>query len=532
MTISSRSRHATTLDWTVTIATAAIVTIFIVQRVVTTGLLGDELLFYHAIDLGFPQSLLAPGSSHPPLFRLIVDLSTRSNSPDWMFRLPSCLLAIGTVFIWQRVLLRLVDDHVLRCLILPAMALNPIWLNHSYQCLPYAPLTFAASLHCLAWMRMLEAPNLKTNAAFVATAAVLPWIHFYGIHVLLADQFVWLMLWLNGGVAPQVQNNSAAQEIPATTAILRKAIWLNVAIAVLTLPVVPIVLFYLLHDRGFPLHQIADYGSYFFNASSYFFSTVTFPETPMAFPILALVYSGIILFLGKFCIPKTRGTEDQAPEIRLQRSYGILAISLVLGSFTAAQLHSFLSQTATWPRYMLAGAWVILPLILFLLSSFQLRKFAYIFAIYCTFLSVKSILAIPGSVAPGSDYQEVASYIDQSHQPQDAFLVQSMDFWIDENHFDRIWYERYTDGQLRMTSGIHVRRAELQESGLNLNYIDPGIERIWIYSHLITKTWLETHKIPGWQVAEVKTFQDKFPVALLERTAETSVENTQATLKR
>ncbi len=528
MSNSSRPSGATLIDWLVTIATAAIVAIFVAERVLTTGLLGDELLFYHAIDLGIPESLLAPGSSHPPLFRLIVDLFTKPDSPDWLFRLPSCLLSIGAVFVWQRILLRLIEDRLLRCLILPAMALNPVWLLHSYQCLPYAPLTFAVSLHCLAWMRMIERPGFKTNTLFVLTASVLPWIHFYGINVLLADLFVWFMLWLKS----RHLKSEARQGNPASGEILRCAIWTNIAIAALTLPVVPIVLFYLLNDRSYPLHQIADYWRYFFSASSHFFSTVTFPELPFALPVLAIVYCGVALFLWKFCVSRTSQRQEDDLKNQLNLSYGIVSISLFLGGFTATQLHSLMGQTAMWPRYMLAGAWMHLPLILYLLASFRFKKLAYMFAFYCVFLSLRALLAIPLPAPPGSDYQKVANYIDQSCRPDDAFLVQSMDLWVDENHFDRIWYERYTNSQLPMVSGLHAQRHQLQTSGLQLKQVDPQIKRIWVYSHLFKEPWLRSQSIEDWELVSIQNFGGPFPLALFERTESDAPAQLEVALQR
>ncbi len=114
------------------------------------GLFGDELLFAHAIELGLQNSLMTPGSSHPPLVRLIVSLiADPSQSSDWLLRLPSLVFAIGSVFVWQRVLKKLIELRFLRCLLLPAIALNPVWLAQAFQCLPYSALFFSAA--CIAW---------------------------------------------------------------------------------------------------------------------------------------------------------------------------------------------------------------------------------------------------------------------------------------------------------------------------------------------------------------------------------------------
>ncbi|HIE97748.1 MAG TPA: hypothetical protein EYG03_29385 [Planctomycetes bacterium] len=136
----------------VTVATMTAVAAVLLLRALTTGLLGDELLFVHAIDLGFAASLCEPGSSHPPLMRLIIGSIADSSSPDWLLRLPSIIFSVATVFVWSRVLRRLIQDVTSQSLLLVAMALNPIWIELGFQCLPYAALTFFASLHCLAWL--------------------------------------------------------------------------------------------------------------------------------------------------------------------------------------------------------------------------------------------------------------------------------------------------------------------------------------------------------------------------------------------
>ena len=164
-------------------------------RATTTGLFGDELLFVRAINLGVIEGLCSPGSSHPPLMRLIVGAFTDSASPDWLFRLPSIVLSTLTVVVWSRVLTRLVLDTKTQCLLLATLSLNPVWINLAFQCLPYAAVTFFASVHCLAWFRLVEKQSKARWTIFVLSGAVLPWIHFFGINALLADLFVWAFLW-------------------------------------------------------------------------------------------------------------------------------------------------------------------------------------------------------------------------------------------------------------------------------------------------------------------------------------------------
>ena len=94
----------------VTYATMTAVAALLLLRALTTGLLGDELLFVHAIDLGLAASLCEPGSSHPPLVRMIVGAIADSSSPDWLLRLPSVVFSVATVFVWSRILRRLILD--------------------------------------------------------------------------------------------------------------------------------------------------------------------------------------------------------------------------------------------------------------------------------------------------------------------------------------------------------------------------------------------------------------------------------------
>ncbi|MDG1893551.1 MAG: hypothetical protein P8J37_01450 [Fuerstiella sp.] len=217
----------------VTVATMTAVAALLLLRAFTIGLLGDELLFLHAIDLGLVASLCEPGSSHPPLMRLIVGCIADSSSPDWLLRLPSVIFSIATVFVWSRVLQQLIRDKTAQSLLLVAMALNPIWIGLAFQCLPYAALTFFASLHCLAWLQICSARTGTATVTFVLTGIALTWTHFLGVNMLLADVLIWTAMLISRHTT------------------LRYAIRINLAICGCTLAVVPIALF--LHAGRSPL---------------------------------------------------------------------------------------------------------------------------------------------------------------------------------------------------------------------------------------------------------------------------------------
>ena len=120
----------------------------------------------------------------------------------------------------------------------------------------------------------------------------------------------------------------------------------------------------------------------------------------------------------------------------------------------------------------------------------------------------------------GKDYALIARHLKDSRQPADAFLVQTIDQWQDENHFDRIWLERYTDSQLPIVKGPHRRRARLKADGLPLEHVSPDVQRVWVYSHLFKEKWLVQQRVKGWRLSELRSFGGPFPLALFERESE------------
>ena len=490
MRASSSSSQAMLLERAAAVLTALITLVVLLRRAVYQGLLGDDLLFLHAISLGFPDSLMAAGSSHPPLLRWLVSLIADPQSADWLLRLPSVLFATACVPIWFFILQRLFDSPMIRGSLLLAMALNDFWLTQAFQCLPYPPLAFFASLHCLAWMQFAEQPgNRWRQVCLVLSGCVLPWTHFFGINVLLATQLIWLyLLW---------QRQSS----------LRTCIYVNLALVVLTIPVVPLAMFYIVHDRPYPLMILNDFAAYFVPGSAYCFSRVTFSGVESFVPVFIAVYAGIAVHLWR--------SHRAAPSSSdaLTRSQHTIAFAFLAAGFTAAQLHALLSHTAMWPRYMLGGSWLHLPVIGLLLMGLQWRRTAMAFSTVAAALAIACL----GLTEESSDYDAVVSYIEQHQQPQDAFLAQSMDLWHGENHFDRLWYERYTDRSLPVVSGLHRSRTRLIQEGLNLTNIDTSVDRVWVYSHLFKQAWLRQHPPKGWQLISLQHPGGPFPVALLQR---------------
>ncbi|MEZ6062266.1 MAG: hypothetical protein R3C19_18145 [Planctomycetaceae bacterium] len=481
----------------VTIVAALATLALLLLRATTTGLLCDELLFVHAVDLGPVDGLFAPGSSHPPLLRLLVGSFADSASPDWVLRLPCLLFSVGSVLIWSRVLVRLCPDLVCRGLLLAAMALNPAMLELGFQCLPYAPLTFFASLHCLAWMRFIENDTLRNRLLLAGSGVALPWVHFFGIHVLLVDQIVWLAL---------------LRHRRTTIAAWLK---LNFAIAALTVPVVPVALFYAKLEGAYSIVRIDDFRGYFVSASAAIFSDLTFPGIGSSWPLYLPLYA----FVAAYAVRMWRSGRELrvAGHSVAERAmlFGTVAIAILLAGFPFAQLHSVLSQKAFWPRYAIAGAWLHLPVIVLLLSTFAGRLPARGVATFATLAAAANVLS--SQPLPGTDYAEISATIRDRWNDNDAFVAQRIDMWDDGNEFDRLWFRRYVGREGRVISGPPLRRHDLYESGLPLQNIDASVSRIWVYSHLFRRDWLLSMRVRGWELREVISFGGPFPLALFVR---------------
>ena len=141
------------------------------------------------------------------------------------------------------------------------------------------------------------------------------------------------------------------------------------------------------------------------------------------------------------------------------------------------------------------------------------------FSVVCVVLAV-SQFAWQETFATGKDYPLIAHHLQASRQPADAFLVQPIDQWQDENHFDRIWLERYTDRELPIVNGPHRKRARLVAGGLPLEHVSSDVQRVWVYSHLFKEKWLARQHVKGWRLSELRSFGGPFPLALFERESE------------
>ncbi len=495
------NRRTSWPEWTTTVATAVVFGAVIVHRATSCGLLGDELMFVHAIDLGLRNSLMAAGSSHPPLLRLVVQvIADPATSPDWLLRLPCLICAIGCVFVWQRVLLRIIKRRGVRCMLLLAMTFNPLWLSQAFQCLPYSPLVFCSSLHCLMWMRFIEASGSKRAAAIILSGSVLPWIHFFGVNVLVAGQMIWLML------------------IWTRQATLRQFVYVNLVVLILTLPVVPLAVFYIVHDKPYPLLEINDYWSYFLSASSWCFWHVTVPGLESEQPWFIIVYLAAITLVVRRLVLNRSNSVDHAAD-QISQNHQLVALCFLLAGFTATQAHSLLSQTAMWPRYMLAGSWIHLPVVAMLLSTFRFERTSIALVTACATLVLSPWGFMATDTSTGSDYSDVAAYIQSRKQNHDGFLVQSMDLWQGPNHFDQLWLERYADSIVPPVWGSHRSRSNLKVSGLSLPHLGPDVQRVWVYSHLFKEDWLRAQQIDGWTLSEIANFGGPFPLALFRRNA-------------
>ncbi|TWT43006.1 hypothetical protein KOR42_46060 [Thalassoglobus neptunius] len=482
------------------------VLVLLALRVWRTGLLGDELLFVHAIDLGVSEGLFAVGSSHPPFVRLLVSLFADGESPDWLLRLPSVLMAVATVFVWDAILRRLVPDRWLIALLLPAMALSPVWLTQGFQCLPYAALALFSSLHCLAWMGMLESDRTRWKCLFIASGILLPWTHFFGINVLLVDQLIWGLFLLKRKVS------------------IKAWLTMNAIIAALTLPVVPIATFYVRIESTFDIKPIADFDSYFVPVSSLFFSYLTFSVFTTYWPTFLILYAAAAVFLGMVIRSKsssrTEASAGESDEVRAANNplndwFGCIAVGFLLAGFGAGQLHSWIGQSAMWPRYMLAGSWIHLPLIAFFLWKFVNRTAARVAAgvgLLCALVGSQYALQVHGT-----DCQRVASELRTNWQSGDRFLEQGVDIWSGENHFDRLWFRRYVSPEWPLLQLPTVPRESVLEAGLQFDSVPEDCKRIWVFSHLFADEFHERQNIPGWELKASACYGDACPLAVYVR---------------
>lgn len=488
--------------WPVTIATVALAVTILCHRAWTTGLQCDELLFLRAVELGPVGGLMAAGSSHPPLLRWLLAPLGGQASPDWLVRLPSILTSATSIVVWGAILRRMIPDRPTAWLLLPAMALGGTFLAQGYQCTPYALLMLLASLHGLCWFWLLELRGRLPGVLFVLSGVLAAWTHFYGIHLLVADQLIWGILVHRGVVSGRAWFAATLTSV------------------VLVLPLVPIAAFYLHNDQPYPILQISDYPTYFLAASAWIFFETTFFGIPIMVPFYVLWYLAALVLFGKAWGGGGDSGEGERPQAFRPGQTAALAAAAVacgvfLAGFPATQLHSVISGKSMWARYTAAGIWIHWPMVVMLIYGAYGPKAARTMA--AGVLTAGVIAFVPLSPSHTVDYRPVVACVRARGQSQDAFFAQDMDMWVGASNFDRLWFQRYLRMEMPIISGPMMRRRDLYAKGLPLEAVDGSVDRIWVYSHLFGKEWLRAMPTHGWKLQELHTFERNYPLALFVR---------------
>ena len=477
-----------------------------------TGLQCDELLYLRAIELGPFDSLMNAGSSHPPLGRWIIGLFLSAESPDWLLRTPSIIASLLTIVVWFKILQRVISDNRLIMVLLPLMAFGRCWLEIAYQMTPYAFLTLFVSLHCLCWLRLLEKSTWDRVILFIVTGSVPFWTHFYGLNLLVADQIIWILL---------IWRNRSFWKLWLSTSI---------AIAVLTAPVFPILLFYMRVEKPYAIVQIDNYFAYFIGASTYFFARMTF-NFGTILPFVLLWYGIAATFIWKwvrntdFKASSNRNAESENPATSAALTPLTAAVIVMTGffltGFPAAQGHSLLSGKAMWSRYAVMSTWIHWPMLaLFLHFAFG-QKFAYRGSLVG--LAIVMIAFVPVGRIQQTwtyDHKPAIAELKEHSKPEDAFFAQDMDFWIGDANFDRLWFERYSPAPMKLVTGTPMGRFELAEKGIPLDQVEEGIDRVWVYSLLYTPGQLKKMQTDKWRLTVLRKKKSTYAFALFCRVQE------------
>lgn len=484
----------------VPILTALIPLILLTYWAATTGLQCDELLFLRAIQLGPLDGLAAVGSSHPPLVRWLVSPFCDSGMPDWWLRLPCVLASVATVFVWYALLNRVFRDRATVALLLGAMTLSGSWLAVGYQLVPYAFLTLFVSLHALSWFWLNDRKSWFRASVFVATGAGAAWSHFYGINVLIADQLVWLILIWRGSASWRLW-----LAMTATTILL-------------TLPLLPLALFYMEVERPYSILQIDNFAHYFWWASGAMFCKMTFNQLALSWPFYLFWY-GVAAVAWTSVLRVNRTNEDWADKQDSQLSFAVtVLLGIFVAGFPAMQAHALLSGKAMWERYAVHAAWVHWPLLVLLVQmqwgKLWARRMAGVALAICVIGAT-----LGGALRPEWTFDDrpVVNHLRDRARPGDAFFAQDIDMWIGPANFDQLWYQRNAPANLPVITGPVMGRFELAKEGLPLHVAGPQIKRIWIYSSLHSEPFFRRERNDGWQLAELKAFGRNPPLALFVR---------------
>lgn len=478
--------------------TLCVVCALLVSRSLTTGLCWDELLYLRAIELGPQSGLMCVGSSHPPLGRLIAGLVISEENPDWLLRTPSIVAALMTVVVWFHILRRVFDDRRLVFVLLPVMALGRTWLDYGFQLLPYSMVTLFASIHCLAWLRLIEKPNWGRIALFVVSGAAPIWTHFYGLNLLVADQIIWgLLIWRNRGLWK---------------------LWLQTSVlcALLVVPVVPILLFYLQSEDGHALMRIAHYPTYLWRATNRYFGKMTF-SLPLTIPMILAWYvaAGAIVWQWlRRSMPVESDSEEPTREIP---STAIVLVGLFLSGLPATQAHSILSGEAMWERYAVFATWVHWPLLVLFVQRWIGRRWASLVTEGAFAFCWIGLVVVLGLRQYWTyDHEPVIHCIAEHAQPGDVFLAQDFDIFEGESNYCRLWFRRYSPIDMPIVSAAPTTRFELEENGLPLDSLDKSISRVWVFSHMYPFTKPKFLQSGKWRIVTEYPHSGT-PLALLKR---------------
>lgn len=477
---------------------------------ITTGLQCDELLFLRAIELGPIGGLTAQGSSHPPLFRWILGAMFSAELADWQLRLPSLVCSLLTIVVWYNILVRLFADARLVIFSLPLMACSCSWLEIGYQLAPYAYLTLLSSLHGLMWFVLIDdlergKPTRWHLLGFIVSGVAPFWTHFYGIHILLTDQVVWLML------------------------VLRYRSWwrtwlLTSGIMVLmAIPVLFIAWFYLKLESGMSIIRIAHFPSYFFKHSGWLFSRMTLNLGFAGAGPIVLWYTVIVFVLGRWWMKRLpRNLVTSRDQASTRDGYLIVLCGFFLAGFVAMQSHSVLTQKCMWERYAVLGSWVHWPLMFAFLESVgkglgSVRSTRWIAATSFAVSLLALVFVNRFDQNLTFDHQPAIDILASNAKEGDAFFAQDMDIWIGDANFDRLWFNRYSPVKLPVITGQAMTRFALKDKGLDFNSASKPIRRIWVYSDLYQADELQRMANEAWELTHLTPKPALRPIALFTR---------------
>jgi hypothetical protein len=495
--------------WSVFAVTILAVAALLLNWSMNTGLQCDELLFLRAIELGPIQGLTAIGSSHPPLFRWIVGALFDSQSSDWLLRLPSVICALATVWVWFVILRKLFDDSRLVMIALPLVVCNSAWIDIAYQLTPYSFLTLVVSVHGLMWLRLIDQlysgrASRWTQTAFVLSGAATFWTHFYGIHILIADQLIWILL------------------------VIRHRTWwktwlsMSACMALLAAPVLPIAMHYKAIESGVTIVHIANFSKYFIDRSILLFSQVTW-NLDMGGELLLLWYAMVAGFLASWLMRcrKVNDKSNTATE-SAEQAYILVLCGFFVAGFVAMQCQSILSRKGMWERYLVLGAWVHWPLLLAMLqsgrwsflSSFPVQRVALAGLI----VSFSSLVNVYGLYPKWTiDQRPIVAALQANARPGDAYFAQDKEIWIGPANYDRLWLKRYAPIELTIVTGPAVSGWKLHNDGLDWTAVPPSVNRVWVCSDSFSEAMLREMQTNDWRVVQLHAVAPYRPLALFER---------------